>query len=93
MLDIIILSTLLPICYNILIKQGELLQFWARFINMSKAPTLLKKLLLCPHCVAGQMALWQCVYYDDHYLAIPVSIILVYYFITITTNENRTYRL
>jgi len=89
MLTIIFYSSVLSICYSILIRNGELLQVFARYVNMSNYNPLIKKLLLCPHCVAGQIALWQCVYENDNYIAIPVTIIFVFYFITIMHNEKR----
>lgn len=87
MLNIVVVSVVLSICYNILIARGELLQFVARAINLSDLPNIIKKLLLCPYCIAGQLALWQCVYYNDYYISIPISIIIVYYFLIIF-NKN-----
>lgn len=82
MLDIIFSSTIIALCYGILIRQGELLQWWARFVNFSDMPQKGKKLFLCPYCMAGQIAFFQCLFYG-HFMAIPVVIVLVYVIVNV----------
>jgi hypothetical protein len=85
-LIIVLNSVMVALCYNILIRQGELLQLWARYVNLSNWNNYIKKLLLCPHCVAGQLALWQCIYYSNFWVAIPISIVLVFYIVKQTND-------
>jgi hypothetical protein len=37
---------------------GELLQNIARFINVKIKIALIRKLLLCPYCLSGQLFFW-----------------------------------
>jgi len=73
------------VAYQILILPGELLQRWARFVNLGIKNTLLQKLLLCPYCFAGQMSLWLCValifhgYSAEILISVPATIVVVYF--------------
>jgi hypothetical protein len=49
-IDLIFTFTLLGCCYFILTQPGEMLQKFARYVNMSKLPEWLKKLIICPYC-------------------------------------------
>jgi hypothetical protein len=39
-------------------QPGELFQGVARFINTRVGSSFIRKLLLCPYCLAGQLAFW-----------------------------------
>lgn len=70
------------ICYNILIRQGELLMHWARFVNLTFESDMLKKLLLCPYCLTGQLLLWTLVIrgeLKEYFISIPILIVAIYY--------------
>lgn len=58
MLSVIITSSLIAITIYITMQPGELLQGVARFINIRINNSLVRKLLICPYCLAGQLALW-----------------------------------
>lgn len=83
---IIISVCITAICYQILIQRGELLQTWARYVNLSNMPELLKKLFLCSHCVAGQLSFYSSIffYFSDYgaevFISVPFSIVIVYFF-------------
>jgi hypothetical protein len=86
MLDFIIIwfvSSLLGCCYQILVRPGELLQGWARLINTSNLPGMVKKLIMCPYCLSGQIALWWSLFTfnTESMVSIPMTIITVYHYI------------
>jgi hypothetical protein len=84
-IQLTIVCVITSICYQILIQRGELLQIWARFVNISNMPAILKKLFLCAHCVAGQLSLYSSIliYINSGavtFVAVPFCIVLVYFF-------------
>jgi hypothetical protein len=84
-IQLTIVCVITSICYQILIQRGELLQSWARFVNISNMPNILKKLFLCSHCVAGQLSLYGSIYLYSNsgavtFVAVPFSIVFVYFF-------------
>ena len=100
MLGIIIASSLIGITTYITMQPGELFQGVARFINTRVNNNIIRKLLLCPYCLAGQLAL--CTVFVIHYfffleggllplsflkdliLSVSGSIITVWLFVKIT---------
>jgi hypothetical protein len=58
---ILLASISFGITFHETTKPNELLQSYARFVNMKIENFYLKKLFLCPHCLAGQFALWSIV--------------------------------
>ena len=77
---IIILHAILIGCtYHELCKPNELLMPWARYWNLeSSAPKLLRKLIVCPYCIAGQIALWASLFLCPEWVVVNVcSSILV----------------
>ena len=84
-LKIIFFASIIAIAYQIMIRQGELLQEWARYVYLNiKHPTL-KKILLCPYCLGGQIALWSSIYYIikghgvECLISVPTTIVVVYF--------------
>jgi hypothetical protein len=59
---ITVLSTIVGIVFNELIRPNELMQGYARFANMYVQNFFIKKLLICPWCIAGQLAMWQLIH-------------------------------
>lgn len=78
-------ASIISIAYEIMIMPGELLQRWARFINVYYEGSIFRKLLLCPYCFGGQIALWISVSlafktHDIYYLlSVPCTIVTVYF--------------
>jgi hypothetical protein len=58
MLEVIITSVLISLTLYITMQPGELFQGVARFINTRVGSSFIRKLLLCPYCLAGQLAFW-----------------------------------
>ena len=58
MLEVIITSSLIGITSFITMQPGEIFQGVARFINTRVGSSFIRKLLLCPYCLAGQLAFW-----------------------------------
>ena len=74
--------------YHILTLQGELLQAWARMINTSNLDEWIKKLILCPYCLGGQISLWLSFFFVFNkgadlivFFSVPFSIVVIYFFI------------
>lgn len=71
--------------FKIVTQPGELLQSYARYWKM-KVGGITGKLMTCPYCLAGQMALWIAVYnYFTTgdlmgFVAVPATIIIVYHY-------------
>ena len=84
-LKIVLYCSIIAVAYQILIRPGELLQRWARFVNLGIKNTLLQKLLLCPYCFAGQMSLWSClvlIFWGCNHeilISVPATIVVVYF--------------
>ena len=84
-IEIIFVATIISLAYQIMIRPGELLQSWARFVNMTFAGTSIQKMLLCPYCFGGQIALWSSVacfikgYGSEVFLSVPCTIVIVYF--------------
>ena len=82
---IVLYCSIIAVAYQILIRPGELLQRWARFVNLDIKNTMLQKLLLCPYCFGGQMSLWSCLvlifmgYGTEILISVPSTIIVVYF--------------
>lgn len=82
MLEYVITFYFIGMAYNVLIRPGELLMHWARFVNFKINNQMTKKLLLCPYCLASQLLLWTLIIKReplDYYVSIPVLIVLIYY--------------
>lgn len=102
MLGVIITSVLISLTLYITMQPGELLQGVARFVNLRIKNSFIKKLLLCPYCLAGQLALWAVfvihyflferggllplLFFKDLIWSVCGSILIVWLFIKI---ENR----
>ena len=84
-LKIVLYCSIIAVAYQIVIRPGELLQLWARFVNLGIKNTLLQKLLLCPYCFVGQMSFWLCValifdgYGTEILISVPATIVVVYF--------------
>ena len=84
-IEITIISVILALAYQIIIRPGELLQSWARFVNLQINNKTLQKLLLCPYCLGGQISLWLSVYYFISgnnikcFVSVPGTIVIVYF--------------
>jgi hypothetical protein len=84
-IKIVLYCSIIAVAYQILIRPGELLQRWARFVNLGIKNTLLQKLLLCPYCFAGQMSLWSCLVLifwgcnPETLISVPATIVVVYF--------------
>jgi len=84
-LKIVLYCSIIAVAYQILIRPGELLQIWARFVNLGIKNTMLQKLLLCPYCLGGQLSLWSCLVliYLGHgpeiIISVPATIVVVYF--------------
>jgi len=93
-IEITTIAVILAVAYQIVIRPGELLQSWARFVNLQINNKTLQKLLLCPYCLGGQIALWLSVYYicTGHsigcIISVPTSIIIIY-FVLINNFKNQ----
>lgn len=93
-IEITTISVILAVAYQIIIRPGELLQSWARFVNLQINNKTLQKLLLCPYCLGGQIALWLSVYYVykghsiECIMSVPTSIIIIY-FVVINNFKNQ----
>jgi len=93
-IEITTISVILAVAYQIVIRPGELLQSWARFVNLNMTSELIKKLLLCPYCLGGQIALWLSLYYiySGHsigcIMSVPASIIIIYF---VVKNHFKSY--
>lgn len=79
-------------CYSILIQPGELLQHFARFMVQNVASEVLKKLILCPYCLSGQMAFWLSFYFAIQgnflvFVSVPLTILTVYHYIKSYDND------
>jgi len=87
-LHIWVFCSIMGIAYQILIEPGEILQWWSRYVNFNVKDGWIKKLILCPYCLWGNISLWVCVTdfiykgFDVYVLmAIPMTIITVYHYI------------
>ena len=84
-LQIIFSASIISIAYQIMIRQGEILQGWARYVNLNIKYSTLQKLLLCPYCLGGQLALWSSIYYIikghgvECLISVPTTIVVVYF--------------
>lgn len=84
-LKIVLYCSIIAVAYQILIRPGELLQMWARFVNLGIKNTMLQKLFLCPYCFAGQLSFWLCValifdgYGPEILISVPATIVVVYF--------------
>ena len=84
-LEIIFVASVISIAYQIMIMPGEILQRWARFVNFTFAGSSIQKMLLCPYCFGGQIALWSSIacivkgYGVECLISIPCTIVLVYF--------------
>ena len=91
-LKIIIASVIVSFAYSIMIRQGELLQVWARFLNRwndlndTTFTRFITKLLLCPYCWAGQISLWSCLFVTinlgsgfEVFITVPFSIVTMWF--------------
>lgn len=85
-IKIVLYCSIIAIAYQILIRPGELLQRWARFVNFGIKNTMLQKLLLCSYCFGGQLALWSClvlIFLDrgrlEIFISVPATIVIVYF--------------
>lgn len=74
--------------YAILIQPGELLSFYPALIYKSKLPEIIKKMIVCPYCIAGRWSLYVALYliiFENIdwivLLSSPINIILIYLFI------------
>jgi hypothetical protein len=78
--------------YYIVTQPGEILQVWARFVNGQIKVALLRKLLLCPYCLGGQIMFWTSLYFVltgsewYYFFSVPVVIVFIHQFIKI--NES-----
>lgn len=92
-LKIVLYCSIIAVAYQILIRPGELLQLWARFVNLGIKNTMLQKLLLCPYCFGGQIALWSSLacfikgYGVEVFLSVPCTIVIVY-FVVVNNFKN-----
>ena len=86
-LQIIFVASIISIAYQILIMPSELLQGWARWVNLTFAETPIQKLLLCPYCFGGQLAFWSslaCVlkgHSIECFISVPCTIVVVYFMV------------
>jgi hypothetical protein len=86
-ISITFIASIIAIAYQIMIMPGELLQRWARFINTYYEGSIFRKLILCPYCIGGQIALWISVAltFKTHevyfFLSVPCTIVAVYFFV------------
>ncbi len=84
-LKIVLYCSIIAVAYQIVIRPGELLQLWARFVNLGIKNTMLQKLLLCPYCLGGQLSLWTClvlIYFccnPEILISVPATIVVVYF--------------
>jgi hypothetical protein len=91
-LKIIVFSVVVSFAYSIMIRQGELLQVWARLLNrwndweQSFISGLVSKLFLCPYCFAGQLSMYSCFYFViktgsgfETFIAVPFSIVIMWF--------------
>jgi len=73
--------------YWVLTQPGELLQHWARFVNIEIKNKTLKKLLICPYCMGGQIMFWTSVVFSIkdqtgwYFISVPVVIVFIHQFI------------
>lgn len=78
-------AVIIAVSYQILIMPGELLQGWARFVNLNMQGSMFQKLLLCPYCFGGQISLWcsiACIgkgYGAGCLMSVPCTIVIVYF--------------
>lgn len=64
-----------------MIQPSEILAPYARYIYQSNLDPLLKKLLVCPYCIAFWSSLAYVIYIDE-YIFIPFGVFIVVYLIT-----------
>jgi hypothetical protein len=89
---IIVFSVVVSFAYSIMIRQGELLQVWARLLNgwndreQSFISGLVTKLFLCPYCFAGQLSMYSCFFllFDNKggfelFISVPFSIVIMWF--------------
>lgn len=89
---IIVASVIIAFAYSIMIRQGEILQSWARLLNNWNEDTqtwyskLISKLFLCPYCFAGQLSMWISFYYllvnkggCEIFITVPFSIVIMWF--------------
>ena len=86
-IQITFVASIFAVAYQIMIMPGELLQGWARFVNINMHGSMFQKLLLCPYCFGGQIALWcsiACIvkgYSVECLISVPCTIVIVYFVI------------
>ena len=83
---LIFLIVIYSLCWSILISAGELLQIVGRKLRGIK-------LLTCPYCIAGQLAVWsfvfpQLIIFLETYYLVPGSIVVTYYISKINDRLN-----
>lgn len=85
-LQVFFCCTIIAIAYQILIMPGELLQSYARFVNLN-FNDIFKKLLMCPYCFGGQLALWASIvlismgHGIEVLMSVPCTIVAVYFIV------------
>ena len=86
-IQITFFASIFAVAYQIMIMPGELLQVWARFVNINLKDSIFRKLLLCPYCFGGQIALWMSLgliykgYGIECLLSVPCTIVAVYFIV------------
>jgi hypothetical protein len=58
MLEFIFANVLFCLTWYIITQPGEIGQYIARWVNVNIKSALVRKLILCPYCLSGQIAFW-----------------------------------
>jgi hypothetical protein len=83
-MEIIMYCVLLGSCYAIVTQPGELLQKFARYINMSNNSDVTKKLILCPYCLFTWISILAALLLDANPITTgAITMIFIYLFVKI----------
>jgi hypothetical protein len=68
---VLIHSILIGFFLHQMLKPNELLMYYAKYINIELNPNFyVKKLLVCPYCIAGQICMWSHVFLISEYIIV-----------------------